>query len=73
MLDHPRLVSFGLMEGSGDLIGWDATGRFVSLEVKTAKGKPSPAQEIWRAAVERAGGIAAIVRSVEEAEEALGL
>jgi len=70
---HPRLISFGLAEGSGDLIGWAAGGRFASIEVKGRTGRPSRAQETWRDAILAAGGIAAVVGSVEEVEEILGL
>lgn len=79
-----RPVQFGLAKGSGDLIGWRTVtitpemvgqriAQFVSLEVKTATGRVRPEQEQWRKVVEQAGGVAAVVRSVEDAERALGL
>lgn len=79
---HNRPVTFGLAKGSADLIGWttrtitpDMVGRtvavFTSLEVKTPTGRVSPEQRQWLQAVQAAGGIAGVVRSVEEAEELL--
>lgn len=77
-----RPVTFGLAKGSADLIGWttrtitaDMVGQtvavFASLEVKTPTGRVSPEQRQWLEAVQAAGGIAGVVRSVEEAEELL--
>ena len=73
-----RPVQFGLARGSADLIGWrtititpDMVGRriavFTSLEVKTPNGRLSPQQRNWFDAVQRAGGIAAVVRSTQDA------
>jgi hypothetical protein len=70
-----RHISYGLAVGSGDLIGL-ARGRFVSLEVKTPTGRASAEQLRWVALVRSLGGVAGIVRSVDEARgliaEALG-
>jgi hypothetical protein len=71
--------SFGLLPGSGDLIGWKSmvigpedVGKkvavFLSIEVKSASGSLRSEQRIWQEVVERFGGIAIVVRSVEEAE-----
>ena len=76
---HGRPVSFGLCKGSADLIGWttrtitaDMVGQqvavFTSIEVKTASGRLTPEQRQWLAAVEDAGGIAGVARSVADAE-----
>ncbi len=70
-----RRFHAGLAEGSSDLIGWDSVtvtpdmvGRkiavFVSMEVKTPKGRATPKQEQWIKVVDQAGGIAGIVRHV---------
>lgn len=73
-----RLVTFGLARGSADLIGWrtitigpEHVGRqvavFTSIEVKTPKGRVRPDQAAWMGAVQAAGGIAGIARSVPDA------
>ena len=73
-----RPVQFGLAKGSADLIGWttrtitlDMVGQqvavFTSIEVKTATGRLRPDQRQWMEAVQAAGGIAGVARSVEDA------
>ena len=79
---HGRPVTFGLAKGSADLIGWttrtitpEMVGQqvavFTSLEVKTERGRVRSEQQQWLAAVQAAGGIAGVVRSVEDAEALL--
>lgn len=76
-LIRPRVVHFGLADGSADLIGWrtitispDMVGGqvavFTSVEAKTPTGRIDPKQKQWRDAVHAAGGLAAIVRSVDD-------
>lgn len=61
-------IKFGLCVGSSDLIGIHcATGKFIAMEVKTAKGRASIEQERFIAAILISGGIAGIVRSPAEA------
>ena len=78
-----RFVRFGLCRGSSDLIGLrslevtpDLVGQriaqFVALEVKTASGAVSPEQRAFLRLVRQLGGVAAVCRSVEEAEQLLG-
>lgn len=78
-----RLVRFGLCEGSSDLIGLrrvevteellgQMVGQFVALEVKTARGRVTEQQERFLAMVRQMGGVAEVVRSVEEAKRLLG-
>ena len=73
-----RRVQFGLCVGSSDLVGWrsitvtpDMVGKpvalFLALEVKTPSGKPTMEQINFINAVRRAGGLAGVVRSVDEA------
>jgi hypothetical protein len=73
-----RPVQFGLCKGSADLIGWrtvtitpDMVGQqlavFTSIEVKTPTGRLAPMQANWLDAVQNAGGIAGVARSVEDA------
>ena len=75
-------MSFGLCEGSGDLIGYRQVviteamigtkiAVFVSCEVKTETGRVRPEQVNWLAHINGAGGLAFIARSVEDAREAL--
>ena len=79
---HGRPVQFGLAKGSADLIGWttrtitaDMVGQriavFTSLEVKTPTGRLTTEQRQWLQAVQAAGGVAGVVRSVEDAEALL--
>jgi len=73
-----RLVTFGLARGSADLIGWrtvvvtpEMVGQriavFTSIEVKTPTGRLRPEQQAWLGVVRGAGGVAGVVRSVEDA------
>lgn len=75
-------VRYGLQPGSSDLIGWttrtitpEMVGQrvavFTSIEVKAEHGRLRPEQRQWLAAVQGAGGIAGVARSVEEAEALL--
>jgi len=41
-------------------------GRFVALEVKTEKGKPTALQEVTLRRIRKAGGTAEVVRSVKD-------
>lgn len=79
-----RWIEFGVGgKGAGDLIGWrtitvtpemvgQQVAQFVSLEVKTASGRVRPEQENWKRVVERCGGLAAVVRSKEDALRIIG-
>ena len=77
-----RPVQFGLCKGSADLIGWkrvtvtpDMVGQqvavFLSIEVKTPTGRIRPEQQQWLDAVQAAGGIAGVARSVDDALDLL--
>lgn len=55
------------MKGVADIVGVQrGTGRFFALEIKTRTGRVSDEQEAFLANVERAGGLAAVIRSVDE-------
>lgn len=58
-----------LERGTADLLVCiKGTGRFLALEVKTEKGKPSEFQTGWLQRVRDAGGLAEVVRSIEDVE-----
>jgi hypothetical protein len=75
-----RPIRYGIANpGGADLIGWtpieitpDMIGQrvaiFTALEVKTEKGRPTKEQLAFIEAVKRAGGIAEIVRSEDDAK-----
>lgn len=69
VLGEARPITFGL-PGSGDILGASA-GRPLSIEVKDATGRQSDIQKRFEVAWVRAGGIYLLVRSPEEAVEAL--
>lgn len=77
-LRDARPLHAGLCEGSSDLIGYttinitpDMVGRqvaiFTAVEVKTQTGRATPAQLNFIEQVRRAGGIAGIARTPDEA------
>lgn len=77
-----RHIDFGLCRGSSDLIGWstreitpDMVGRhvavFTAIEIKTKTGRISDVQQNFIDVVRKAGGIAGVVRSIEDAKELL--
>lgn len=75
-------MSFGLSAGSGDLIGYRQVvigpehvgmtiAQFISVEVKTDKGRVRPEQENWLGHINSAGGLALVARSLEDAKQGL--
>lgn len=64
-----RRLRYGLLPGSGDLIGW-ATIRgvaiFLSIEAKVGRDQVRPKQVTWRENVIKSGGIAIIAHSSDE-------
>jgi len=79
-----RFVRFGLCKGSSDLIGLRSleitpemvgqrVGQFVALEVKTASGVVSSEQRAFLQLVQQLGGVAAVCRSIEQAQAVLDL
>lgn len=76
--ERGQLVRYGLCTGSADLIGFrqveitpDMVGQrlavFAAVEVKSSTGKATADQEAFITMVKHFGGIAGVVRSVEEA------
>ncbi len=76
------VIVFGLCKGSSDLIGWatreitpDMVGQrvaiFTALEVKKPGRSATPEQRTFIKVVKNHGGIAAVVKSVDEAKEIL--
>ena len=66
-----KRIHFGLCSGQGDYIGWSKDGRFISVEVKTETGAIREGQIEFSDAVNKAGGIAGIVRDEESAFDLL--
>ena len=67
-----RPLRYGLCVGSSDLIGIVAPhGRLIALEVKTASGRVTREQQQFLNLVEKMGGVARVVRSVDDAVRAV--
>lgn len=72
-LQGAHKIPFGLCVGSADLIGIAPDGRFLAVEVKVPAsgtrraGRVSREQQAFIDAVNAAGGIGGIARSVEDA------
>lgn len=63
-----RVIRYGVGgKGGSDLLGVAPDGRALAVECKTATGRVRPEQELFIAAVKRAGGRAGIARSVDDA------
>ena len=63
-------IRYGLCPGSADIIAC-VRGAFVGLEAKTGNAVREPDQIAWAKAVNEAGGRAVVVRSVQEALQAV--
>lgn len=68
-LANARMFTTGLTKGGSDIIGIAPDGCFLAIEVKTARGRVSKEQQTFIDAVNKAGGIAGVARSVEDALE----
>lgn len=84
LITRPVRVKYGLCVGSSDLIGWvrhtvtpqdvgSVFGLFTSLEIKSKDGRPTKEQTAFIDAVQGAGGVAGVARSVDEARAILGV
>lgn len=74
-----RYIKFGSMPGVSDIIGikpgtltTGLLGIFCAIECKMPKGRLQPSQQEFIAAVKRAGGIAGVVRSIDDLEKLVG-
>lgn len=65
-----RLVKFGLCEGSSDLIGI-YKGRFVAIEVKQPKKKPTEKQKNFLLTIRKNGGISGCIDSPDKVQQLL--
>lgn len=67
----PRMIRLG-PEGLPDVIVIiPPTGQFLGLEIKNAKGRLRPSQIAFAQKVTNAGGIYRVVRSLEQAQNAV--
>lgn len=77
LLKDARWITFGLMNGSADRVGWktivitaDMVGKkiaqFLSLEMKTATGRARKEQITWHENVWRDGGLTGFCRNDED-------
>lgn len=77
VLSNSRPVKFGLAIGSSDAIGWtsieitpDMVGQkvavFTAAETKTIRGKATKEQENFILTVKEAGGMAGVVKSLDD-------
>ncbi len=71
-LADARPIRMGMVTGGSDLIGWSADGRFVAIELKTGRQRPTVEQGAFMEAVRRAGGLAGVARSVADVKAILG-
>ena len=77
IIENPRPLNAGLCVGSSDLIGWTSIeitpemvgskiAIFTALEIKTDTGKISKEQTNFIDNVNKSGGIASVLRSVDD-------
>ena len=70
VLIHPRAIRLGCL-GMSDLTGWTTIAGaavYTAIEVKSARGRPTPEQSAFLELVRRSGGVSGIARSVDEAQ-----
>lgn len=65
--NHPDIA------GVADILACMHDGRFVAIEVKSAKGRVRPEQLHFLDSVRRAGGIAMVARDLDDVIAALGV
>jgi len=84
LIRNARRLHAGLCEGSSDLIGWrsltitpemvgERIAVFAALEVKSKTGRATAGQKNFCKRVIEAGGLAGIVKSLDDAKKALAI
>lgn len=66
----PRWIEFGF-EGCSDILGQMRDGRILAIEAKSARGVVSAAQQQFIETVLANGGVAGVVRSLDDAADLL--
>ena len=72
--ERGNYIRYGVCNpGGADLVGWmgDGSGRILAVEIKSGKGKLTKDQELFLAAVNKAGGVGVWGKSVQEILNAL--
>ncbi len=70
---HGRMVNLG-PDGISDIVVLvPPNGRFLALEVKSANGTLRPVQKAFKARLEAVGGVYKVVRSLQDAMDAVAL
>lgn len=65
-------IRYGVGDGGSDYLGlWSPTGLFTAVEMKTPLGRLQPNQRNFGALVARLGGVYAVVRSEQHADQLL--
>lgn len=62
-----QLVRYGVPGSADVLLVAAPSGRFCAIEVKAARGRQTDLQVAWGKAVQAAGGVYLVARSVDEA------
>lgn len=63
---NPRPFNAGIPTGFSDLFGVLPGGKAIFIEVKSLRGKPSPAQTNFLSQAIKTGAIAGVARSIED-------
>jgi len=63
-----QFIRFGHV-GSADIIGLTPSGRFLSVECKSAKGKLSTPQELFGERIRNSNGLYIVARSTDDLEQ----
>ena len=66
-----RFVRFSGAPGKSDIIGILPSGRFLAVECKTGRNKPTEIQQAFLAMVKDAGGLAIVAWDLDDIDEAL--